>query len=271
MKTRVWPVVVVLVLVMVALVAIGATSADVLFGRQATGPGPEEAVEAFYNAYLAYSETGNPMVDRAYREMPGLSSEFVAEMDALFEQEPIFFDPFLCAQDVPMNVSVSYPHIEGREAMVEVATIWYGNSMASLLTIELAQNGGEWEITSIRCDASRQRPLEAGETVEAFYSIYIERSMRENPLVTGSYAHMPYLSAEFVTSVGDTLAGMQGGGFDPIVLAQDVPMWVQVEHEHFAANRATVTVGSSFEGHRLDVELIQRNEVWEIIGVSHAD
>ncbi len=267
MKTKVW--LTIGLLVVVALVVIGATSADMLLGRQTTGPGPEEAVEAFYNAYLAYSETGNPMVDRAYAEMPGLSAEFVAEMDALFG-EPVFFDPFLCAQDVPVRVSVGNPYIDGREALVEVATLWYGNPMASLLNVELAQSGGAWEITGIRCDAGRQRPLEAGETVVAFYAIYIERAARENPLATGSYAHMPYLSAEFVAEVDDTLANMQGGGFDPILLAQDVPMWVRVEHQNVAGNRATVTVATSFEGHRLDVELIQRNDAWEILGVAHA-
>jgi hypothetical protein len=269
MKTRVWLGIV--VLVVVALVAIGVASADTLFGRQETGPGPEEAVEAFYNAYLAYSERGNPMVDRAYRDMPGLATEFVAEMDALFEAGPVYFDPFLCAQDVPMSVSVTQPYVEGREAMVEVATLWYGNPMASLLTVELAEQGGEWEITGIRCDGGRQRPLEAGETVEAFYAIYLDRAARENPLVTGSYAHMPFLSAEFVAEVSETLANMQGSGYDPILLAQDVPMWVKVEHQHFEGNRATVTVATSFEGHRLDVELVQRNGAWEIIEVARAD
>jgi hypothetical protein len=265
MKAKVWLGVVVLV---VALVAIGVSSADTLLGRQSAGPGPEETVEAFYSAYLAYSQTANPMVDRAYREMPGLGVEFVSEMDALFERGPVFYDPFVCAQDVPIGVSVSVGHVDGREGMVEVATLWYGNPMASLLTVELAQSRGTWEITGIRCDAGRQRPLEAGETVEAFYGLYLERATRENPLVTGSYAHMPFVSAEFVASVREALAGMQGGGYDPILLAQDVPAWVRVEHQHLAGNRATVTAVSSFEGHRLQVELVQRNGAWEIVEVS---
>jgi hypothetical protein len=268
MKTKVY--LAIGALVIVALAAFAWSSADTLLGRQATGPGPEEAVEAFYNAYLAYAKTANPMVDRGYRQMPGLSAEFVSEMDALFEGGPIYFDPFLCAQDVPVGVSVGAPRVEGQQATVEVATFWYGNPMASLLTVQLVQSGGAWQITGISCDPGAQRPLEPGETVLAFYSVYLERASRENPLVTGSYADMPFLSAEFVADVREALAGMQGGGFDPSLLAQDVPMWVAVEAEQVDGDRALVTVASSFEGHRLAVELVRRNNAWEILSVSHA-
>ena len=169
-----------------------------------------------------------------------------------------------------MSVSVGEPAIQGQRATVELASVWYGNPMASLLTVELALHEGAWEITGIGCNPGAQRPLGAGETVTAFYAIYLERAARENPLVSGSYAHMPFLSAEFVASVGEALAGMQGGGFDPILHAQDVPMWVAVEAEQVEGDRALVTAASSFEGHRLEIELARRNGAWEILTVSRA-
>jgi hypothetical protein len=268
MKTRV--LVGIAVLAVLALLAIGASSAETLFPRQAAGPGPEEAVEAFYNAYLAYSETANPMVDRAYREMPGLGATFVAEMDALFESGPVYHDPFLCAQDVPVSVSVGEPQVSGKAATVEVATIWYGNPMASLLTVELSREDGAWAITGIGCNPGAQRPLGAGETVTAFYALYLDMAQQGNPLADGRYAHMPFLSAEFVAEAEAALAGMGKGGFDPILHAQDVPLWVDVDSESVQEDQALVTAHTSFEGHRLEVELAQRNSAWEILAIRRA-
>jgi hypothetical protein len=68
--------------------------------------------------------------------------------------------------------------------------------------------------------------------------------------------------------VDGILAGFDGGGYDPILCAQDVPTGVSVVAETVEGQEATVEVESSFEGHGLTVRLAQEGGYWAITGVT---
>lgn len=136
----------VLVLVAVSVAGCGAPKA-----------GPEQdataVVEGFYAEYLGYIGQGrasgefrNPMVNRAYREMPGLAPAFVEELDALVEKG-LMADPILCAQDVPEFVEVASVKEEGSRAVVTLSDSFPSH----MLTVDLDRSGAEWLITGIRC------------------------------------------------------------------------------------------------------------------------
>jgi hypothetical protein len=63
---------------------------------------PETVVQTFFDWYLAYAETGNPLVDGAYRDSPYLTANLVSQVDEIIASfEGGGYDPFLCAQDIP--------------------------------------------------------------------------------------------------------------------------------------------------------------------------
>ena len=115
---------------------------------------PVETAEAFYTWYLDYIQPGseqmrNPLVDRAYRDSPYLSTSMIEGVDALlesFEQEMGGgFDPFLLAQDIPQA-------IEGKAGETQDTVIVrqrFGDTWHEL-NVSLVQQEGRWLIDDIR-------------------------------------------------------------------------------------------------------------------------
>ncbi len=97
------------------------------------------------------------------------------------------------------------------------------------------------------------------EVVQAFYGDYLsyigEGDALRSPLVDGAYRNSPYLAPQLVAQVDELVAGFEGGGFDPFLLAQDVPVEVTVGAAVVTGNTATVSVATSFAGHRFSVSL----------------
>lgn len=119
-------------------------------------------------------------------------------------------------------------------------------------------------------------PATPAETVEAFFAWYLgymgQGEMRRNPLVDGAYRQSEFLSPAFVEQVDEALAGMEGGGFDPILMAQDVPVAIEVVESAEDGDRATVTVERTFAGnpdtYPLQVELQRQDSLWLITDIS---
>ncbi len=117
--------------------------------------------------------------------------------------------------------------------------------------------------------------------VERFYGWYLDNSGFDaesntfhNPLVEGTYKESPYLTNGFVRSVEETLASFEGagGGYDPILQAQDRPERFTVENEEISGDTAKVTLATFFSGnpqaHLLAVELKQEGGTWKIDNVT---
>ncbi len=107
---------------------------------------PEQVTQDFYDWYIDYAGTANPLVNRAYRDRGALTQDFVARLDA-FTAGPMMFDPILCAQDVPNSVSATAADVSGATAIVRVETSFAGHAFE----VRLTQEGGTWKIAEVIC------------------------------------------------------------------------------------------------------------------------
>jgi hypothetical protein len=199
----------------------------------------EQVVGGFYVGYLESIDLQaghNPLSERAYRSSEFLSEDFVAEVDALLDSfEHGGYDPFLLAQDVPASVEVGEAVVAGETAQVPVETSFEGHAFL----VTLKQVGGAWKIDDVD-----QMP---DVVVASFYNRYLahidnDGGAMQNPLVDGFYRDCPELSDAFVAKVDEAIASFDKGGFDPILLAQDVPVKVEVAEAELLGDGARVTV-----------------------------
>lgn len=119
------------------------------------------------------------------------------------------------------------------------------------------------------------------ETVEAFYTWYLDyinpgsEDMR-NPLVDRAYRNSPYLTQAKIESVDallESFAQQGGGGFDPFLLAQDIPQAVQAELATQAPDSASVIVREQFGEslYELQASLVLQDGRWVIDETSQSE
>lgn len=225
-------------LVVVAVV-VGFLAAGIGSAEATEGLAPDEVVTGFYDWYLGGADADEmrqkALVDRSYRSSEFLSSEYVAEVDALLDSfERGGYDPFLLAQDVPGSVTVGEAMVSGETAMVPVDTGFEGHG----LSVILEQVDGEWKIEGV----SRTPEM----VVKDFYEWYVGAFRRDgemhNPLAEGACRERADLSAGFKAEVEETVASFDKGGYDPILLAQDVPVEVRVGEAEITGGEAQVVV-----------------------------
>ena len=141
-------------LVCLAVLA-GCSPIKMVQAAQDTAGSPQQVVQDFYRAY--YERIGtphsedfhNPMVERTYRDIAQLSQALVQEMDAFMENpEGIPYDPFLCAQDIPMEINAGEAQMIEGKALVPVTSDFIGHRF----DVELEKFDGVWQITAFRCE-----------------------------------------------------------------------------------------------------------------------
>lgn len=254
----------------IVMVAGGLAYAGVTAAPNRNGGTPAQVTANFYDWYLGYIGEGetrqNPLVDGAYRSSEYLAGDFIAEVDAIvtgFDRGG--YDPFLMAQDVPTSVTVGEAVIDGDAAYVPVETSFPGHA----LTVGLMRLDGRWQITSIA-----PAPEMVVSSFYGWYLWYIDggEAMR-NPLVDGAYRDCGYLTEGFVTEIDQTLASFDNGGYDPLLMAQDVPERVTVVEATAEGAEAQVKV-AMFWGNNpapsertVNLTLVDGN--WKIASVSH--
>jgi Protein of unknown function (DUF3828) len=183
----------------------------------------EDAVEAFYTWYLGYisaeAEPRNPLVDQAYRAAPYLDPILVAKIDRMGEEtEGLHIDPFLCAQDVPTEVSAVASYDNGSRPVVLVETSFPGH----YITLDLVRaNFNQWAIRSITCGNT------PAAVAKAFYTwtlSYITKGGEmHNPWLDGAHRQSPFVSQAFIQKLDELLASAEPLPADPVILAQDLP------------------------------------------------
>lgn len=264
MKTR-WEIGLVIVTVAVLGVAV-ATAGQVLQRGATAGAEPQQVVQGFYDRLLA--QEGNYLVSKEYYQWDELSPALARHVDETVEG---FYgggyDPLLCAQDRPLRVMVSETARQGAEATMTVTSLWAGNPVASNFEVQVRQERGGWRMVAVHCDRSWHAPLDAAQTAQAFYDLYLDASSRRNLLASGAYRDMPFLTAEFVAQVDELIAGFDRGGYDPFLLAQDLPSEMRVQSAEVQGDAAQVVVQSSL-GHRVLVSLAARDGHWWIHGIA---
>ena len=109
------------------------------------------------------------------------------------------------------------------------------------------------------------------EIVSKFYRWYI--GYPGNPLVDQEYRASPYLAESFIQKVDEILASFVGGGYDPILLAQDIPESFVVDKAVISDNEASVIVRLYWSGNplpsdrKISLKLIDGQ--WKIADISH--
>ncbi len=102
------------------------------------------------------------------------------------------------------------------------------------------------------------------ETVESFYNWYLQ--YEGNPLSSGAYKTSDYLTDNFKNNIDQLLSSFDKGGYDPIVLAQDLPSGITVGNVLIDNGSAKVIVSLNFYGTQknLDIKLYKVGEIWQI-------
>jgi hypothetical protein len=98
----------------------------------------------------------------------------------------------------------------------------------------------------------------------AFYAWYLSAAQTSAPLVDGSLDGRAELRDDFRLLLRLVVAGFRQGGYDPLLCAQDVPLWVDIVEVRELGVRAIVRVRTSFVSHGFDVVLDRHDERWRI-------
>ncbi len=127
--------------VLLALAYLAGCSAPTL---EASGS-PEATVTQFYAWYNTIE--GSPLGSRAYRNSEFLSEGFIHDIDDLvdtFADQGGAFDPFICAQDGPSEITVI--EVEGTADRARVTVqAW------TPIYVDLALVDWQWQIVDIHC------------------------------------------------------------------------------------------------------------------------
>lgn len=238
-------------------------------------PSPAAAVEEFYTWYLDFIGTGedfrNPLAERAYHDSLLLTGEFIAQVDELLASlEEGGYDPFLQAQDVPTWFHVGRAEMAGDEQSAVVAV--YTSFPEHVLSVRVVRMDDRWLIAGV----SRGELATPEDVVNSFYARHMgyiaprDEGRFVNPMVVRTYQADPLLTGEFIAGVDALLERWQVeyGGYvaDPFLCAQAVPSSLTVEEARYRVDRqaADVVVRTSFPGHAVTVDLVQRDEQWLI-------
>jgi hypothetical protein len=256
--------------------------AQIRDGSPATADG---ATKLFFGNYIeqarAALDNDSPSLlhSGAYRDNPYLTAALIAQVDGLREGGDLAYDPFLLAQDIPEDILVEKPLIDGDSAVVRVGRRYSGTPQPSYISVHLVREGERWLIDSIQLEESTAGSETAGAAtvepatvVESFYAWWIASvesgiaGESENPLMTQGYHGSPYLTPTFIAEVDEIIAGFDRGGYDPFLCAQDVPTELFVDGTIYTSAGARVALHSSFgKQHALVVMLEPAGEdTWRI-------
>jgi hypothetical protein len=126
---------------------------------------PDEVTAKFYSWYTGYpaSTGGNsPLADRAYRQSPYLTTDFIERVDGILTSfTDGGFDPFLCAQDVPERFEFDPATFSDDRAKVTARGVYSGGD--SSFVVGLRQENGAWKIWDVTCAPSEVGMPRTGE------------------------------------------------------------------------------------------------------------
>ncbi len=114
------------------------------------------------------------------------------------------------------------------------------------------------------------------EVVSSFYGWYLDyinggETMR-NPLVDKAYRDCGFLTQDFVARIDEMLSSQEKSAGDPILMAQDVPVEIEVKESQVTGDTATVIVDMYWGGNPNPSERVVTLEgidgAWLIAGVS---
>jgi hypothetical protein len=231
---------------------------------------PDVVAQEFYTWYLqafgdiASGTFGSPLSDKAYHESQHLTTSFMEHVDEILEgfKNKSSYDPFLCAQNIPQEVTPVGTFLHGDQASVVMGTTFPGH----FITLDLQMMRDEWKISNITCAFTPEG------TAKAFYTWYLAyigdpaSDEFRNPMVDKAYRDSGFLSGEFIQELDKYIA--DGIPADPVLMAQDIPHdfsvdpWVEEGTAIVHLQFGTETV------RHLKVSMIQELGIWKIDSIS---
>jgi hypothetical protein len=252
---------------------------DVLCGETAS---PRGVAEDFYRWYLAYSrETGNPLVDKAYRDYAYLTEDLIARADAALEKRELGSgDPFLCAQDRPMSFEVSEVVTADETASVLVREFFGGSTRE--MALALVKVGEQWMIDAITCEAGPDVVAELLYNTFVTYKRYdLENGIERVTLADwGGHPWMAYIAEGLLFDLTEVYRRGETLPADPFLCAQDLPEWVGAEIVEGGEGGAVVRVSGSYPAgpesyERYDLAELEmaraEDGTWQIAAISCAE
>lgn len=127
-------------------------------GNASSDPGqslsPKETVEGFYQNYLAFP--ANALARRAYRDHPKLApylnAAWINKVDEILDGfEFGGYDPFICAQDLPNQISILNLIQEDLKARAKLQAEFGGGTHGPAFEVYLEYDKGQWLISNIVC------------------------------------------------------------------------------------------------------------------------
>lgn len=255
-------------------------------GASAALPEADAAVEAFYTGYLTLARQSGREPLARWREVrssltPGFA-DFLLESDHGKAMNMNGFDLLLGSSIVPADIQAGRVEQQDEsQAAMRVQRFWSGffegsdeYIMDDFMTVRLQKVGEDWLISGVELEQPEAGPAE---TLQAFYEFYLlsirgdgQEGMR-NPLAEGADQDWTWLTARYKAELADQLAGMQDGGYDPLLCAQDIPEWVRPEAvfglDYFPLGNARVAASTSFPNHFLTAEMALVGGRWQLAGV----
>jgi len=144
-------------------------------------------------------------------------------------------------------------------------------SVVGMLVAALVGVGVSKVLYGVRAQVKEEALPE--DVVRGFYVWYltsIDLQAGRNPLADRAYGSSELGSKDFVGDVDALLDSFGRGGYDPFLLAQDIPTGVKVGEAMVSGDSAYVRVETSFEDHALLVSLSRVDGAWRIDGVEQA-
>ena len=135
---------------------------------------PLGVTRQYYDWYLAYAwqdpeQPCSPLKDRVYREAAQLSAELINDIDELLLDPPLgHYDPFVCGQAVPEEVSIHTLYEFEDIARVVIEGDVDGAMQTAVATLE--NNEGVWQISRVTCS------MPPATTSEVFVNNYLQYS-----------------------------------------------------------------------------------------------
>jgi hypothetical protein len=140
-----------------------------LFNKTVTTT-PEQTVAAFYNQYLQTINQGtNPLNEKSYQENKYLTDQYKEKTTTTLEDmqtKQSGYDPILCAQDIPTEVSAANKEVEENKATV-IATLSFGQTTKNN-PVHLIKKDNLWLINDIDCTKIEQGDQETVQAVVYF-------------------------------------------------------------------------------------------------------
>ena len=79
-----------------------------------------------------------------------VTADFRAAFDQEFADGQLDFDPFICAQQIPLKIDYVKESIEGSEARV-TASVEYGGDSSQLQVYDMVDEDGAWKLDRTEC------------------------------------------------------------------------------------------------------------------------